>query len=309
MRKTCDEKRLERKSVEDTDVTSAYELTMKGRFEAAKDFRSATDLIWSPSFNFHAFYQHYTTLSRVLTKLIERKWWLTRSDSESLNDRQESTKFGDKALVKRTYQASFCQGMAESVALWGLYVPKDPFAIRITIRGEAVKRWVDHLGKSKLHYSDKSDCNVGTAEFKDIIYAAVDFSEKTHDRFDIRRTNSLFWEGVNCEAAFPDLAKEVCAKECTCWMKDYEWRHERESRLCVRPVAGKCPKAAWVEVTQDLIDNMKFTFSPWLEKGREDEVRCIIHEALLSSAADHSRKIDSSRFRRSVVQGAVNLKH
>ena len=102
----------------------------------------------------HGFYQHYTTLPSVVTKLAERRWWLTRSDSESLNDNQESLKFGKRQLHAKTYQVSFVHGAAESAALWGLYAPENPFAIRITIPGDAMDKWVGDMQDGTLLGSD-----------------------------------------------------------------------------------------------------------------------------------------------------------
>lgn len=277
-------------------------------FRNAAGFDSAVDLIWNPEREFHGFYQHYTTLSRVITKLAERKWWLSRSDSENLNDRQESLKFGVRRIASRTYQSSFCHGAAESAALWSLYAPSDPFAIRITISGEAMKQWVVYLrGKGSELHGTNSKRAIESVDFSDIVYAAVAFRDMKRDSKDVRRGNRLYWSEVNSSAKMPNLEDLIHGEKCTCRMKDYEWRHERESRLIVRTVRGDGPAGAWVKITRELINDMKFTFSPWLDKRQEKEVQSIITTALHSNVDDSAKNQSQHRFRRSVLQGALNL--
>jgi hypothetical protein len=108
----------------------------------------------------------------------------------------------------------------------------------------------------------------------------------------------------------PSLEDQIKKAYCTGWMKDYEWRHERESRICLRVKKAGGPKGLWCEVTPELIESMKFTFSPWLPKEYEDEVKEVIVNALkITEEKRGSRaKQYSDRFRRSVIQGAINLR-
>ena len=287
---------------------------------ARKDFAAATTLdgallaAWGAEGDRHpkhGFYQHYTTVSSVVTKLAERRWWLTRGDSDNLNDRQESQKFGERGLFAKTYQASFVHGAAESAALWGLYCPGNPNAIRITISGEAIGRWVDGMSGGVICSSaDKGgERKIITADFRDIVYAAVSFRDKKRTRYDVKRKNGLYWSEVNSHGDIAHLEDDVRREDCTGWIKDYEWRHERESRLCVRIARVDGPKAMWVRVTDDLANDMKFTFSPWLPKEQEAEIEKILASALRAGFGEGVHASNPHRFRRSVLQGAMNLKN
>lgn len=300
-----------------TNPDSSYQSARKRFADDKLDFDSAVDIVWGTGSTPHRFYQHYTTLSSLIDKLSGR-WWFARSDNGELNDRQESVKFGNKNISARTYQTSFVHGAAENVALWSLYTPSDPFAVRVTIPGEALKEWVDGLNGDCLHLDDSSKTrNIERAELKDIIYAAVAFSDRSEQEDnrknsrDIPRCNSLYWAEVNCGAKIQDLEKLIKKDRCTGWMKDYEWRHERESRICLRVGKAGGPKALWCKVTSDLIEKMKFTFSPWLPIKYEDQVRDIIINALKPTEPERgpNAKKYADRFRRSVVQGAIYLRH
>lgn len=274
-------------------------------FAQAETLSAASKSVWGRGW--HRTYQHYTTLSSVVTKILERKWWLSRSDSDTLNDRQESAKFGDRELLGRTYQASFVHGAAESAALWGLYQPSNPFAIRITLPGQAVQNWVKSLGEEKQIFGESLKAHkVDEVGFKDIIYAAVDFRGRKWERGDIKRSNGLYWSEVNSKDV-DGLEDEIGQKDYTGWLKDYEWRHERESRLCVRTLKT-CPgKAMWVRIDDALLSAMKFTFSPWLPSGCQDAVKGVLETALKNANVDLS-KCKIQRFRKSVLQGGLNFR-
>ena len=280
-------------------------------FLKVSSLSAAADIVWKKGRKMHEFYQHYTTLSSVVTKVLRGQWWLSRSDSDRINDRQESQKFGKRSVYYRTYQASFVHGTAESAALWGLYVPEDPFAVRVTIDGDAIRKWVEFLRNGQEISSKQSSCRIVEAEFRDIIYASVDFQDKDKTRMDIKRNNGLYWSEVNSKSGISTLEKDIKDERCTGWMKDYEWRHERESRLCVRIDKRREAMAMWVPVSTDLIKSMKFTFSPWLDKSCEFEAERIIRDAYAARFKDEELKeLDmSSKFRRSVLQGALKLRY
>ena len=280
----------------------------KEAFAKAPDFHSVVNVVWGSEFVPHGYYQHYTTLSSLVDKLSGR-WWFSRSNSGTMNDRQESLKFGNPEISARTYQTSFVHGTAENVALWSLYTPSDLFAIRITIPGWALDEWVKSLNGGKLHSNDRTSGGrkIKCADLRDIIYAAVDFRDKKKTSRDIPRYNSLYWAEVNCGAKFPKLEEEIKADCCTGWMKDYEWRHERESRICLRVAKADGPNGLWCKVTPELIEAMKFTFSPWLPREYEDDVKGIIVNALKATESKRGSRAREyeDRFRRSVVQGAI----
>ena len=287
-------------------------------FAKACSLKSALKIAWGyHGGTKHGFYQHYTTLSSVMTKICLGQWWLTRSTAVSLNDRQEAKKFGDWELAERTYQASFVRGVDESAAMWGLYGRNNPFAIKILIPEAAMQDWIKEL-KKKFKGDVGRRKNVAPVAFKDVIYASVPFVQKNRDRFDKDRGNSICWDNVRCnfghnKAKQKSLARDLLDPKMTGWVKDSEWRHECETRLCVRVPRLRAQDAIPVQIPPEVIDKMSFTFSPWLDRSREVEVRRLIECALKINAGRLKRlKLadprQSLRFHRSVLQGALHFR-
>lgn len=141
-------------------------------------------------------YQHYTTLSRVLEKIITKRWYLTRGDSLKLNDFKEPKKYGcdNGALMRRTYIACFGNGAGENVAMWGLYAHKDPLAIRVSIPRRTINQWMsalmdgtDPAAQSKHRHDIKPE-KLESSIFRDMIYVAVQDKE---DLDGLRTTNGI----------------------------------------------------------------------------------------------------------------------
>lgn len=307
-------KTLEKVQLTDFDVR-------RFKFASAETFKDARQIAWPEQPIYHSYYQHYTTLDRVVTKILKQEWWLTRSDSVRLNDLQEAKKFGNPQLLKRTYQASFSKGTAESAAMWGLYVRDNPFAVRVLIPGKAIEEWM-----SDVSLCDNVKCGkIEVAKFQDLIYAAVPFLHGQRDSLDKKRGNSVSWEGMNCDFKGADacqsdmegdrLIRNLHDDEVTGFMKDYEWRHEREARLCVRLEKASSRKAVPIKIPINVIASMSFTMSPWVDPKHEEHIRKTLQcalEVVRKSANDTNGaatiKFNSQPFHRSVLQGAFNLR-
>lgn len=296
-------------------------------FASAKTFKDACQIVWTEHPIYHPYYQHYTTLDNVVTKILKQEWWLTRSDSVRLNDFQEAKKFGNPQLLKRTYQASFSKGTAESAAMWGLYVRDNPFALRILLPGKVIEDWMRHIS-----LCDKAKCGnnkIEVAKFQDLIYAAVPFWHGQRDSLDKKRGDSVSWEGMCCDfkesksrhskIESNSLVRDLHGDEVSGFMKDYEWRHEREARLCVQLEKASSRKALPIKIPIEVIAGMSFTMSPWVDSKHEEHIRKTIQCALdiiRKSAKDRASgtngetaiKFNSQPFRRSVLQGAFNLR-
>lgn len=258
-------------------------------------------------------YQHYTTLSRVLDKLITRRWYLTRGDSLKLNDLKEAKKYGcdNEALMHKTYIMCFGNGAGESVAMWGIYAKQDPLAVRISLPRRIVCQWMKELQDKLIDVRDKrrrlvNPSRIEWSRFQDMIYVAV-ADKKNPDRYDIRRTNTISWEGVTLElGAKCDLERTIMNEDYAGWRKDYEWHYEREVRLCLRLRHPCKDDAISIAIPDYVINNMRFTFSPWLKDNNMLEaIKTAIESALMSSGLKVS--MGSQRFRRSVLQDALNF--
>ena len=285
-------------------------------FAHADDLAKALAIAWRhPSYK--GVYAHYTTLDRLIEKILTKRWWLTRSTNTRLNDRQEAEKFGNRALLARTYQTSFSRGGAENVAMWALYTSLDPLAVRVAIPGKVMKEWTDsiHLPSQSNKVDAWKTLDVKGknhpvyADFKDVIYAAVGDPRKDLDEYDKKRADSLTWHGVRSKK-IKNLECEILADRCTGWMKDLEWQSEQETRLCVRLERNKNnDDAISIKIPDYVIASMSFTFSPWASDRDGTRIERIIKAALVAAKLKENDRAEepSMPYRRSVLNGALNL--
>ena len=263
----------------------------------------------------HSCYQHYTSLKKVLDK-IAGDWWLSRSDSGRLNDQQETGKFGIKETAHRMYQASFCHVANEDVAMWGLYQRCNPLAIRITIHQKAMERWMNEIqvkaGMGLKVRQAHLDCiglqkDVDTVIFGDLVYASVANPNAPCDSRNIKRGRCVHWDGVACHN-IEDLQDEIKNDWVTSLVKNSEWRHEHESRLTVElpETNSRCPAAIKIAVPKYVIEDMCFTYSPWLKHEYEASMERVLATALSKVGVDPHRK-RGERFRRSGLCEGLKL--
>ena len=287
---------------------------IKAKFARQTNLMDALNLVRDGGV-IHGYYQHYTSLRRVLDK-IAGDWWLTRSDSDRLNDQQEKIKFGKKEVARRMYQTSFCHGANEDAAMWGLYQSCNPLAIRITIPGKTMERWMNDIqvktGMDRKERKAHLDCvglqsGVKVVAFGDLVYASVADPDVSHDRHDIPRSGQVHWDEAACNIK-EDLQKGIKCDWATSLVKDSEWRNERESRLIVQfaEMLPTCPDAVKITIPKYVIEDMRFTYSPWLKRDYEAKVARVLASALSKVGIDpKSGRIQ--RFRRSTLYGALNL--
>lgn len=294
------------------------------RFCNARSFASAARVVLGGIIEQKA-YQHYCSLDKILGKIIQKRWFLSRCSSLKMNDLQEPLKFAGKTdILSRTYITCFEHCLSEDVAMWGLYGKSDPFALRVTIPGTVLVDWMkgieiksdDSTNKVKRGKSLKemdardeknkklSDGKIQYSIFRDMLYASV-AGDKKRDEYDIRRGNRVSWE--NAHYNLQD-GESVIDGQYAGFIKDCEWWHERESRLCVRLKKAIDINGISIKVPIEVIAAMRFTFSPWLRRSEEKRVQRVIESALVGAGVDLDAKPKFQRFRRSVLQGALNFK-
>lgn len=294
-------------------------------FADAESFKEAAGIVLAQIVK-HGYYHHYTQLPKLLDMIKEHRWLLSRCDNVCINDLKEPRKFGGESdILKRTYIACFGQGLGESAAMWGLYGKSRQSAVRVTIPGDTMIRWMqgidfsDKIAKVELEAAREEldlcgingkriKSNILSAKFRDIIYVAVN-DKKDPDRYDALRSNSASWgkaifKGRDDEDFADDLQDGLYAG----WVKDYEWQHERECRLCVRLNRKIDDDKVSIKIPGDVLADMRFTFSPWLPKEKENSVE----GKILQSLNDTGVSIDDTkrgikRFRRSTLHGALNF--
>ena len=291
-------------------------------FTNAKTFDAAASKVLQKCAGY-SFYQHYSHLESILTKIIQKRWFLTRCSSKKMNDLQEPLKFdGGTGLLDRSYVACFGHGMTESVAMWGLYGKSSPFALRVTIPGNTLEKWMSDIeiqsgvkaqkgavGLLNVKTTDGKAIprgNICASVFRDMLYAAVGNKEKP-DEFDIRRSKSLCWgNGYYHLKVDEDIYDGVVDGRYAGFIKDIEWRYEDETRLCIRLKKDIGEDNISIAIPPYVIEAMRFTFSPWLRKEEESAVKSVLEAALASTGIQVGKEFQ--RFRRSTLQGALNFK-
>lgn len=271
------------------------------------------------SIDAHDRFVHYTTLPRLAQKVESKRWWLTRSDSDCLNDVQEAKKFGNPELLCRMYQSSFSYGTgAESAAMWGLYCHGDPLGVMISLSGVAMREWFEEIRFKKsevcLEYT-KATAKHGRhvklakkqiefADARDVIYAATDFANNSV-RLKNRKTRShiLRWFDTRTKK-IENLAQEINVKKFTGWIKDAEWWQENESRIAVRVknVDGELPLNISVNIPDSVLKSMIVTLSPWLKAEQYDEISAKIRTLVRGL---HDGTVPSHIVSPSVLTGAL----
>ncbi len=296
---------------------------MESKFAGAKSFDAAAKLVLGKSVGY-SFYQHYAGLESVLTKILQRRWFLTRCSCKRMNDLQEPVKYdGGTGLMKRSYVACFGHSMSESVAMWGLYGRSNPLALRVTIPGKTLERWMEEIesvpgrtgGNPKARLKAKTSTGatiaprkISASVFRDMLYVAVS-KKGEQDEYDIRRTNSVCWgNGYYRLKKDEDFCEDLLDGRCAGYLKDIEWRYEEETRLCIRLKNCIEDDNISIEVPPYVIEDMRFTFSPWLTADEDmRRVQCVLEAALKGAGVNiENRRIQ--RFRRSALQGALNFR-
>lgn len=285
-------------------------------FSEAKSLRDAVKVAWSSDLNNSPMYQHYTTLPRLLDKIMSKRWYLSRADCPMMNDTHEMTKAfpGCKASRKRTYIMCLSRCTSESVAMWRTYnATEDPFAVRVSLPRGEVHKWMKSVkDEKKIKVDTKTalkDSAIELVNFHDVLYGALQGDEKLDD-YDIQRRNVVRWGNAVYKLKSGEDFRKIGKPDCGAWVKDYEWHHERESRLCVRLKEEIKAESLSVGIPDYILKTMRFTFSPWLVDERLEECVRNVIETVLKISLDCKGELQRlpQRYRRSVLQGALNFR-
>ena len=249
---------------------------------------------------YHRFYCLYTTLDRVRTMIKDRWLWLTRVDSDLFDDTIEHRKYGDSIEQKKLFIKCFSFGGEENAAMWGLYCPPTYQALRVVIPGTAMSHWSGSrcapIGKNN---KPRGRCEVFDPYVSDIVYAAV-----RRDDSEPQRSNYLYWNGVYTEKRIADIEISKERKRMTGFVKDEEWKFENETRLFVKTKRFISGEHIAISVPDEIIQNMSFTLSPWLNDDEESFVRTTLSMWLREQDRDISADKDSI-FRKSALRNGL----
>lgn len=260
----------------------------------------------------HTQFQHYTTFSRAVQILKHRRIWLTRGDSERINDQIEWRKYGPtKQLWKKLFQASFSYGTAEQAFMWYAYGSRDWQSVRLSVSPKGMFCWkkaiaglrgetVFVMDPNKPDEPGRPDrvVEIEEADIHDILYLAVD----DKDRYNQKRNNCAAWDGV--VAHFKTLPDDIRAAEMAGWIKDYEWRDECETRILVKTKTIK-PKVEFIAlpIPDDVLPEMSLTFGPWASIREVEAMKQQLKTAL--SSGREWKHLPNDFFKQSFLAGAL----
>jgi len=304
--------------------TNEKKKTQEVDFSKAESFDLAAGMVLNKCVGYHC-YQHYSRMESILTKIIQKRWFLTRCSSKKMNDWQEPRKFDNwQGALKRSYVACFVRGSAEDVAMWGLYGKSNPLALRVTIPGKTLEKWMSEIeikaskGKScsdrlKKLGAKKSDGtpihsrDICASVFRDVLYAAV--NKDDHEEFATVRSNAVCWRNKYYHFKDgEDVESRVFSGQYAGFIKDYEWNYEKETRLCVELKKDIGEDNISIAIPDYVIENMRFTLSPWLPKENERIVVSILKTVLKDAGVDIEKNKSVQRFHHSNLRGALNFK-
>ena len=259
----------------------------------------------------HRRFQQYTSVPSLVSMILGESMWLTRGDSISLDDSQESKKFGSRQEWGRTYIGCFSHFGGESAAMWRLYCKPNAFAIRVSASRERFEDWVNNLRNiksfevAKMNRGYKGnqilrvDCE--SVCFQDLVYLSV----KGDQPREKTRANQMYWFGDRSEID-KNLSVERRKTAVTGLVKDSEWGFELESRLLIKINDNGSPSCAKVQkikvpLLAELIKDMSFTFSPWANDDDRIEIKKTIECALAHIGIRHN----GGKFYKSTLTGAL----
>lgn len=259
----------------------------------------------------HRRFQHYTSVPSLVSMILGESMWLTRGDSISLDDSQESKKFGSRQEWGRTYIGCFSHFGGESAAMWRLYCKPNAFAIRVSASCERFIDWINELQKiesfevAKMNRGYKgnqvSRVDRESVCFQDLVYLSV----KGDQPREKTRANQMYWFGERSEID-KNLSAERRDPVVTGFVKDSEWGFESESRLLIKIKnngSQSCSKVHKIKVPlgTELIRDMSFTFSPWANDDDRIEIKKAIECALAHIGIRHN----GGKFYKSTLTGAL----
>ena len=192
--------------------------------------------------------------------------------------------------------------------MWALYCRHDANAVRITIPKEAMSKWREEINGLKTvrretpgrqHRSDKhpTDLAVEAADMRDVVYVAT--SSPRTKRIG-ERQNAVSWN--DAVASVPGLETEILKDDAAGWIKDYEWRAEQETRICVRLKSAKHdPKCVSIPIPDEVLKTMSFTFGPWTGSTQAKDWE----SAIRSIYAQRGLLLKEKAFKASMLTGAL----
>lgn len=240
----------------------------------------------------HDQYQHYVSFDNLLKMVLSETMYLRRGDSSKLDDWQECQKYGSEEFWKRTFLACWNHERAENVAMWWLYANGKEDYVRISLPRKAFYHlfhvWEKTTRATLVHEfqcgksNQQQSANIQSVNCNDVIYADVRCFKDDEQAAGPR---NIEWDGVIRHLS--DLNSLMKSASATGVFKNYEWRFERETRICVL-FSEQLPLIDQVRMPFPLLSlpGVRITASPWMSpnlfernKRRWEELLCSMNAA------------------------------
>lgn len=286
---------------------------LKKQFGEIRSLRKLVELVHGYDL-MHKAYQYYTTVTTLEKILDNQMIRLSRCSSARLNDTRERNKYGVDSVLDRTYIFCMSYGYAEQASMWSMYGDQSAESVRIVLNGSSIAQWRNEFRnlKKKSYTANGKGASkrlIEKVDINDLIYASV----RTDDQDDSMRPSN--GRSVFCNDMYgyiTDVRDGMRAKDISGWVKDYEWRCENETRMCVRLAKKYAGEYVYLKLPPYVIKSMEFTMSPWLPKAYEESFCARLKEVWPKGeefgSFDESRVGRSPRVGRSSLFGALNFK-
>jgi len=215
----------------------------------------------------HKNYHHYTDIDSAIKILNSGSLHLTRGNSMSINDYQECKKGSEEDWYK-TYIASFGYGNNENMAMWGLYGLPWQNAVRISIPGSLMIKWINSINniystsyENGTYMYNKLACkkNINLA---DIIYIAGDRSSQNL---------KLTWKDISMNVSEnPQLLHIDEKAEMTGYIKNSAWKYENEVRIRVYTQEKINYEKISIQIPPEITEGITITAGPYFKGNIAD---------------------------------------
>ena len=100
----------------------------------------------------------------------------------------------------------------------------------------------------------------------------------------------------------PGLANQLRADNVIGWVKDYEWKDERESRIVFKASSGVSSSSVVIQIQPNVLETMSITFSPWATDHEIASMTKMLKTIMFKCDVKREK---SDRFKRSFLSGAL----
>lgn len=206
---------------------------------------------------------HYTTLTNL--NLIRSSKLFYLSSFYDTNDVYEAESIDDE-IKKDTFIGCFSRNESESVAMWYMYANPHEEGIRIEIKPEYMKKWMDELQKNRTAFIIENNIPENTVSLEKVRVHTIAYFEPMKKKF--------YWSNVqlfcNDHQALLDFNSDKITHG---YIKHAAWEYEEEMRLSIKIKNDENIKKIAIKVPDFVIDNMIIMTGPNFNHESSSNIR------------------------------------